>query len=183
MLFRSVGYLIVYMWHLWRTHQEGAIINPVKYVFIFASYFLWYFVAWNTNSILLHAVAHRLMHGVQYIVMVYSFMRKSQEKGTFRTGFWSKLTGPGHLRWFLAGGVVYAVLFQLIINRPLDEFGFGVVNFAPYPAIEEFGVPAMDYSSGYALFSQMMIYAYGLMHYYLDSFIWKVSDKQTQKGL
>ena len=79
-----VGYLIVYLWHLWRTHQEGAIINPVKYVFIFASYFLWYFVAWNTNSILLHAVAHRLMHGVQYIVMVYSFMRKSQEKGTFR---------------------------------------------------------------------------------------------------
>jgi len=178
-----VGYLIVYMWHLWRTHQAGAIINPVKYVFIFASYFLWYFVAWNTNSILLHAVAHRLMHGVQYIVMVYSFMRKSQEKGTFRKGLWSKLTGPGHLRWFLAGGVLYAVLFQLVINRPLDEFGFGVVNFAPYPAIDEFGVPAMDYASGYALFSQMMIYAYGLMHYYLDSFIWKVSDKQTQKGL
>lgn len=178
-----VGYVMVYMWHVWRTHQQGAIINPIKYLFIFASYFLWYFVAWNTNSILLHAVAHRLMHGVQYIVMVYSFMRKSQEKGTFRAGFWSKLTGPGHLRWFLAGGVVYAVLFQLIINRPLDEFGFGVVNFAPYPAIEEFGVPAMDYASGYALFSQMMIYAYGLMHYYLDSFIWKVTDKQTQKGL
>ena len=178
-----VGYLIVYMLHLWRTHQAGAIINPVKYAFIFASYFLWYFVAWNTNSILLHAVAHRLMHGVQYIVMVYSFMRKSQEKGTFRKGLWSKLTGPGHLRWFLAGGVLYAVLFQLVINRPLDEFGFGVVNFAPYPAIDEFGVPAMDYASGYALFSQMMIYAYGLMHYYLDSFIWKVSDKQTQKGL
>ena len=75
------------------------------------------------------------------------------------------------------------MLFQLIINRPLDEFGLGVVNFAPYPAIEEFGLPALDYSSSYALFSQMMIYAYGLMHYYLDSFIWKVTDKQTQKGL
>ena len=178
-----VGYVLVYLWHLWKTHEEGAIINPVKYAFIFASYFLWYFVAWNTNSILLHAVAHRLMHGVQYMVMVYSFMRKSQQKGTFRAGLWSKLTGPGHLRWFLMGGVVYAVLFQLVINRPLDEFGFGVVNFAPYPAIEEFGVPAMDYASGYALFSQMMIYAYGLMHYYLDSFMWKVTDKQTQKGL
>ncbi len=168
-----VGYLIVYAWHLLQTYRQGAVINPLKYAFIAASYFLWYFVAWHTNSILLYAVAHRLMHGVQYIVMVYSFMLKSQEK----------LTGPGNLKWFLAGGVVYAVAFQLVINRPLDEFGFGVVNFAPYPAIPEFGIPALDYSSGYALFSQMMIYAYGLMHYYLDSFIWKVTDKQTQSGL
>ena len=42
---------------------------------------------------------------------------------------------------------------------------------------------ALDYAGGFALFSQMMIYTYGLMHYYLDSFIWKVSDRQTQKGL
>lgn len=177
------GYLIFYAWHLWRTVSEGAVINPIKYAFIGASYFLWYFVAWHTNSILLYAVAHRLMHGVQYIVMVYSFMQKGREKGSFRRGFWSRVVGPGKLKWFLVGGVAYAVVFQLLINRPLDEFGFGVVNFAPYPAIPEFGIPALDYSSGYALFSQMMIYTYGLMHYYLDSFIWKVSDKQTRQGL
>jgi hypothetical protein len=178
-----VGYLLVYAYHVYTTHREGAVINPIKYAFIFASYFLWYYVGWHTNSILLWAVAHRMMHGVQYIVMVYSFMEKSQEKGSFREGFWTRLTGPGNLKWFLGGGVAYAVLFQLIINRPLDEFGFGVVNFAPYPAIPEFGIPALDYSSGYAMFSQMMIYSYGLMHYYLDSFIWKVTDRQTQKGL
>jgi hypothetical protein len=178
-----VGYLIIYAYHVYTSYRKGAVINPIKYAFIFASYFLWYYVGWHTNSILLWAVAHRMMHGVQYIVMVYSFMQKSQEKGTFRAGFWSRLTGPGNLKWFLAGGVAYAVIFQLIINRPLDEFGFGVVNFAPYPAIPEFGIPALDYSSGYAMFSQMMIYSYGLMHYYLDSFIWKVTDKQTQKGL
>jgi len=28
-----------------------------------------------------------------------------------------------------------------------------------------------------------MVYAYGMMHYYLDSFIWKVRDKQVQDGL
>ncbi|MDE0650180.1 MAG: hypothetical protein OXI12_07520, partial [Gammaproteobacteria bacterium] len=117
------------------------------------------------------------------IVMVYSYMRRTASKGTSRPGFWSRVTGKGRLRWFLVGGAAYAVLFQLLINRPLDEFGFGVVNFAPYPALPEFGIPALDYSSGYALFSQMMVYAYGLMHYYLDSFIWKVRDKQTQRGL
>ncbi len=177
------GYLILYGFHLWRTAATGGTINPIKYAFIGASYFLWYYVSWNTNSILMYAVAHRLMHGVQYIVMVYSFMRKTADKGKAREGFWSRVTGPGRLRWFVAGGVVYAVAFQLVINRPLDEFGFGVVNFAPYPAIPEFDIPALDYQAGYGLFSQMMIYTYGLMHYYLDSFIWKVTDRQTQRGL
>ena len=178
-----IGYLGVYAWHIWRTISSGATINPIKYAFIGASYFLWFYVSWHTSSILLYAVAHRLMHGAQYIVIVYSYMQRTAVQGSSRPGFWTRLVGQGRLRWFLLGGVAYAVLFQLIINRPLDEFGFGVVNFAPYPAIPEFGIPALDYSSGYALFSQMMIYTYGLMHYYLDSFIWKVRDKQTQRGL
>lgn len=129
-----VGYLVVYAFHLWRTASSGATINPIKYAFIGASYFLWYFVAWNTNSILLYAVAHRLMHGVQYIVMVYSYMHRTAAKADARPGFWSRLVGPGKLKWFLVGGAAYAVVFQVMINRPLDEFGFGVVNFAPYPA-------------------------------------------------
>lgn len=29
----------------------------------------------------------------------------------------------------------------------------------------------------------MMLYAYALLHYYVDSFIWKVRDKQVQGGL
>ena len=178
-----IAYLVVYAWHLWRTIATGHSINPIKYAFIGASYFLWYFVAWNTNSILLYAVAHRIMHGVQYIVMVYAFMRRTSDRPTARPGFWSLVVGQGRLRWFLLGGVAYAVLFQLLINHPLDEFGFGVVNFAPYPAIPQFNLPALDYEASYALFSQMMVYSYGMMHYYLDSFIWKVRDEQVQAGL
>ena len=68
-------------------------------------------------------------------------------------------------------------------TEPIPDLTTDQMREVDRRAIAEFGVPAMDYSSGYALFSQMMIYAYGLMHYYLDSFIWKVTDKQTQKGL
>jgi hypothetical protein len=93
------------------------------------------------------------------------------------------MVAPGGLKWYLLGGVAYAVLFQLIINRPLDQFSFGVVNFAPYPAIPQFGISALDYSGAYALFAQMMIYTVGLSHYYVDSLIWKVSDKKVQGGL
>lgn len=177
------GYLLVYLFHLRKTVKAGAQINPIKYAFIAASYFLWYFVAWHTNSILLYAVAHRAMHGVQYMVMVYSYMSRSAATGASRPGLWSRLTGSGRLRWFLILGGAYAVAFQLLINRPLDEFGFGVVNFAPYPAIPQFNIPALDYAGGYELWSQMMLYAYALLHYYVDSFIWKVRDKQVQRGL
>ena len=164
-----IVYLVIYAWHIRQTVSSGQPINPIKYAFIGASYFLWYFVAWNTNSILLYAVAHRIMHGVQYIVMVYSFMRRTADRPAATPGFWSLVVGQGKLRWFLVGGVAYAVLFQLLINYPLDEFGFGVVNFAPYPAIPQFNLPALDYEASYGLFSQMMVYAYGMMHYYLDS--------------
>ena len=75
------------------------------------------------------------------------------------------------------------MLFQLLINRPLDEFGFGVVNFAPYPAIPEFNLPALDYVAAAALFSQLVVYTYGMTHYYVDSFVWKVRDRQVQEGL
>ena len=93
------------------------------------------------------------------------------------------MVGQGRLRWYLLGGAAYAMVFQLLINRPLDEFGFGVVNFAPSPAIPQFNIPALDYSGAFALWSLMVVYLAGMMHYYVDSFIWKVRDKQVQGGL
>ena len=177
------AYLAVYLWHVWRTVASGGSINPIKYAFIGASYFLWYFVAWNTHSIVLYAIAHRIMHGVQYIVMVYAFMGRTASKGGSRPGLWSRMVGSGRMHWFLLGAVAYAVLFQVLINRPLDEFGLGVVNFAPYPAIKQFNLPALDYAASYELWTQMMVYVAGMMHYYVDSFIWKVRDKQVQDGL
>jgi hypothetical protein len=178
-----VGYLAVYLWHVGRTLASGGHINPIKYAFIGASYFLWYFVAWNTNSIILYAVAHRIMHGVQYIVMVYAFMGRTAAQRPNALGLWRRMVGQGRFRWFLVGGIVYVALFQLLINRPFDELGFGVVNFAPYPAIQQFNLPALDYAGAYELWSQMVVYLAGVMHYYVDSFIWKVRDPKVQEAL
>ena len=53
--------------------------------------------------------------------------------------------GKGKLKWFLLGGGAYAIVVQLLINRPLDEFGFGVVNFAPdVDAYERFLEEALE---------------------------------------
>jgi hypothetical protein len=177
------GYLLFYALHVWRTVSSGRPINPMKYAFIFASYFLWYFVAWNTNSILLYGVAHRLMHGVQYIVMVYAFLHRSAVRKLSQPGFWNRLAGKGRLKWFLLGGGAYALLYQLMLGNPLDEFGFGVVNFASYQAIPQFNIPELGFAGGYELFSLTLLNFYGMTHYYVDSFIWKVRDKKVQRGL
>jgi hypothetical protein len=178
-----VAYLIVYLAHVVRTIRSGGSVNPIKYAFIGASYFLWYYVAWSTNSILLYAVAHRIMHGVQYIVMVYAFMDRTALRREAASGLWRRMVGEGRLRWFVLGGLVYAAFFQLLIIRPMDEFGFGVVNFAPYPAITQLNLPALDYSASYQLWSLTVVYLAGVMHYYVDSFIWKVRDPKVQEGL
>ena len=177
------GFLLAYGWHVWRTIASGRAINPMKYVYIASSYFLWYFAAWHTNSILLFAVAHRIMHGVQYMVIVYLFMDRKAQQRQARPGLWTRLAGKGKLKWFLLAGGAYAILVQILIGRPLDEFGFGVVNFIPYQAVPAFNLPELDYAAGYALFSQTMIAAYAMVHYYVDSFIWKVRDTKVQGGL
>ena len=109
-------YLAFYAWHVWRTAAAGKHINPIKYAFIGSSYFLWYFAAWHTNSILLYAVAHRIMHGVQYMVIVYFFLRRKSEQDASQPGFWSRVVGQGRLRWFL----VNQALNRWRINHPFD---------------------------------------------------------------
>lgn len=176
-------YLVIYAGHLVRTVRAGHPLNPMKYAFIAASYFLWYFTAWHTNSILLYGIAHRIMHGVQYIVMVYFFLDRTKRQGEARPGLWSRLSGEGHLTWFLLAGGVYALLFQFLLGSPLDEFGFGVVNFANYQAIPTFDIPNLGFQGGFELFSLTVLNVYGMTHYYVDSFIWKVRDKRVQRGL
>jgi hypothetical protein len=177
------GYLVFYARHLWQTASSGHAINPLKYAFIASSYFLWYFTAWHTNSILLYGVAHRIMHGLQYIVMVYFFLDRNAKQGSAKAGLWTRLAGEGRLKWFVLGGGAYALLYQIMLNNPLDEFGFGVVNFAPYQAIPQFDLPNLGFQGGYELFSLTMLNVYGMTHYYVDSFIWKVRDKRVQRGL
>jgi hypothetical protein len=177
------GFLIAYAWHVAQTIRSGRAVNPVKYVYLFSSYFLWYVAAWHTNSVLLFAVAHRIMHGVQYMVLVSAFLGRKAADRAARPGFWSRVSGKGRLKWFLLCGGAYAVVVQLLIQRPLDEFAFGVVNFAPYQAIPAFNLPALDATAGYELFAYTIVASYGMIHYYVDSFIWKVQDKKVQGGL
>lgn len=152
---------------------RGQRVNPMKYVFLGSSYGLWYYVSWQ-DSFLVYAVAHRIMHGVQYIAMVYWYLERKAEKTDRRPRF------LGRLVWwrFLGLGILYALLFQLAIGADLGDFTFGLVSVLQ--ADPAYGFSAERASGFYAATA---INAAGACHYYLDSFIWKVSDTKTQDGL
>lgn len=177
------AYLVVYTGHVIGAVRRGYAVNPVKYAFLFASYFLWYFCAWATTSILAYGIAHRLMHGLQYIVIVFWFLRrKSETESSVDPATW--LTGAGHAKMFIAACAGYAVFYQLILAQPWEEFGFGLIDFSGvYEAIPEFGLSAMESGGAYQIFAAIMIDGLTLTHYYLDSFIWKVRDRSVQGGL
>ena len=175
-------WLAIYVAHVIRSAKNGHPCNPVKYVFIGSSYFLWYFCAWHASNLLVFGIAHRIMHGVQYIVIVYWYMRRktTEQPG----GFSARLVRPGAVGLFIGVGVVYAAAFQFLTGGPLAAFGFGVLPFtAQYTAIPALGLQNMSAEEGYALFSAALLDAFAMTHYYFDSFIWKVSDRRTQGGL
>ena len=189
-------YAAIYLCYIVRCLARGQSINPLKYAFFGASYFLWYYCAWHTASVLVWGIAHRLMHGLQYIVIVYWYLRRkvdqrsAQQADTTKAGETRKfsvtrwLVKSGNVKFFVVVCVIYAALYQLAVLQPLDTFGFGLIRWDEvYRPIPELGITSPDPTLGYHLYTELMITGFALTHYYFDSFIWKVRDSQVQGGL
>ncbi|HZL91652.1 MAG TPA: hypothetical protein VFB96_24995 [Pirellulaceae bacterium] len=184
-------YVLVYLAYSASCLARGIPLNPLKYVFIATSYFLWYFTSWHTDSFLVFGIAHRLMHGVQYIVIVYAYLGRkvllgdNAEAGTASASSWVAKLVRSRAAWaFIGAGVLYALVYQLVVLAPLDQFGFGAFNFmAVYGDVPTMGMGGINEKQGYDLFAAAMINALPITHYYFDSFIWKVRDVQVQQGL
>ena len=179
--------LAAYAVHLAGCLRRGDGVNPVKLLFLLASYGLWYGTAWHTDSILVFGIAHRLMHGLQYMVIVRIYLaRKARDRGESGGGLGLSLAGRGGLWRFVGISLLYALVFQLVVGQPqpLESFGFGVFEFnSVYDAIPELGVGRFSERQMYELFAMAMVDAVAMVHYYFDSFIWKVSDRTVQEGL
>jgi hypothetical protein len=185
----TATYLCIYIGHAVWSLRRGHALNPIKFVFIGASYFMWYFTAWHTDSFLVFGISHRIMHGVQYIVIVHAYLqRKTLPTSDAPTDnaptALSKLMTMRSIPLFLIACAAYALLYQFVVMRPLEEFGFGITSFmSVYKAIPELGLDAISHEMGYDLFAAMVVQAAPMTHYYFDSFIWKVSDSKVQQGL
>ena len=180
----TAGYGVLYLGHVAWSLRQGYAINPLKYVFIGCSYFLWYFCAWQVTNVLVFGIAHRIMHGVQYMVMVYWYLRRQTQSDHSESRFAKTLVQPGFVGLFLLVSLLYALAFHLISGGPIGGFVFGWVKFPTlYEAIPALGFAAMTAAEGYAFVANAFIESFGLTHYYFDSFVWKVSDKRIQGGL
>ncbi len=176
--------LAYFMQTIWAVRKNHA-VNPYKYVFLGGSYFLWYFVSWHTGSVLVYGIAHRLMHGLQYIVIVYWFLRRRREKQDQFRGVASRLVRPGNILLFLGASALYAVAFHLLTRQPVEQFGFGLLTFMSHyqDVSDASNIEPLTYQEGYDLMAATVISSVAMIHYYFDSFIWKVRDRGVQSGL
>ena len=178
-------YLVVYLSHLGSSLHRGYRINPIKYLFLASSYFLWYFTAWQISSVLQYSIAVQIMHGVQYIVISYYYTRQRTRRSVDPENWAANLVRPGRAWIFLSAGLFYAVVYQVIVGNSLEEFGFGVLQLQQeYSApIRHLAIEPMNADKAFDLFSAAIVEVASLTHFYFDSFIWKVSDAKTREGL
>lgn len=177
-------FIVIYIGHVIWSVTRGYKINPLKYFFLIASYFLWYYTSWISQSILFYSIAHRLMHGVQYEVIVHSYIRRKVDREKLTSGFMSRFARPGNIALFILLGLVYAVFYNFITGQGVEEFGFGFVDFAnKFDSLGELGFSSLSMRERFEIFSLTILTAVPLCHYFVDSFVWKVRDKNVQKGL
>jgi len=169
----TAAFAVVYLGHLVWWLSRGGRLNPMKYVFLLSSYSLWYYVSWQ-DSFLVYTVAHRIMHGVQYILMVWWYLDNKAR----RTGQRPRLLAHFNVGRFLVLGIVYALVFQLAFGAGLADFGFGLVDFEPYGKLLDFGDEGTR-----GFYAATAVNAAAALHYYVDSFIWKTRDARTREGL
>ena len=178
------GYLCAYVVHLILCMRSGYSLNPIKYVFIGSSYFLWYYTAWHTESVLVFGIAHRLMHGLQYFAIVHFYMRRMTVRARDPRSFWARRLGVGGVTSLVGLSVIYLFVYRAITNLPVESLGFGLIDFnLVIDIFPTFGLQALKSQIGYDLFAAAAVESVALTHYYYDSFIWKVSDSKTQEGL
>jgi hypothetical protein len=167
------SYVAIYLVQVVTGLTRGYPVNPMKYLFLVASYGLWYFVAWQ-DSFLVYLVAHRIMHGVQYILMVYWYVENKAQ----RTGQTPRLLSPLSLPRYLLLGVVYMLIFHVATGGSLSVLSFGLVNVLQTDGILQFSA---EKATGF--YAATAVSAAAVCHYYLDSYIWKVREPQIQEGL
>jgi hypothetical protein len=176
--------LAAYLGHVLWSLRRGYRLNPVKYLFIGSSYFMWYYLAWHTASALVFTIASGLLHGIQYIVISYWYTRQRTARSGNLTGWAARLVRPGNLAAFLMLCLFYAFVYQVLVGKPLEIFGFGYWHLqGKYNTPVRNMAGMMNGNVAYDLFAAAIVEVASLTHFYFDSFIWKVSDAKTREGL
>jgi hypothetical protein len=158
----AIAYGAAYVGQIAWCIRKGYPLNPLKYLFLFSSYFLWYYTSFSTAYLLVFVIAHRIMHGIQYIVMAYFYNRNHVTRSGGDSRLLAFLGKPRHVAAYVFLCAVYALIFDLLTKVGERSFSFG---------------------SDIDLFGYSLVSSFALTHYYFDSFIWKVRRPEVQHDL
>ena len=160
-------YGCVYVAHAVYCVRQGHPLNPLKYLFLLASYFLWYYTSFTSDYLMVYAVAHRIMHGVQYNVMIYYFNKHLAERDPDHPSLLAYLAQPQNLKVGILLCAACTVVWVVLTEGHLRDLGFGMLGFG------------VDFD----LFSFSLISSFAMLHYWYDAFIWKTRQPEIQRGL
>jgi tetratricopeptide (TPR) repeat protein len=156
-----------YLWRLWVRHRQGLAFPSQKLLLaLVTGWFFWYTGSLSTN-LLIGVAMFEIYHAIQYNAIVWIYNRRLMEHASQQLGPWGSLFRD---RWSMLG------LYLAMI--------------AAYSSIRYLAGDA----SNYIFFSQQgnsdahqwlmaLFVTSSFMHFYLDGFIWKVSEKKTQQNL
>jgi hypothetical protein len=106
--------------------------------------------------------------------MVYWYVENKAE----RTGRTPLLLSHLSMPRYLLLGAIYALVFHFATGGNVTVLGFGLINALQADEVLQFSV---EKATGF--YAATAVSAAAACHYYLDSYIWKVRDPQTQEGL
>ncbi len=146
--------------------QQGQAPSLVKLTTMGVGIGLWWYSMVNLHNLLLGVLLFELYHAIQYLALTryYGGCRVEQGREMRRLARWL-------FRWGVVGLVIYLVAALL--------YGLPAFLGAISPTWLEF-----DASSGMAFrIIYALVAASTLLHFYFDSFIWRIRDDDVRKVL
>src|SRR5437870_211996 len=149
---------LVYVIQTWRAIREGRPPNPLKFVFIAVTCLYLKYTVSVLERPLMGLVMFESWHDVQYLAIVWLFnlnrAQKNPEAGAF-------------IRFLFRPKALLVSVYILVC------LGFGSLAHA-WSLFEDKTIVRIALS---------IVTSAGLLHYYLDGFIWKIRETETSQAL
>ncbi|MEM9556205.1 MAG: tetratricopeptide repeat protein [Acidobacteriota bacterium] len=149
---------VAFVWNLMREWRRGNPPNLLKILLMISSFGFWFYCSVGIGNILVGVALFEVFHDVQYLSIVWLFNRARVEKDP-SIGEFTRFV-------FRRSGGMMGLYVGLV-------FAYGAINF----------VPRMMASALWADVLMGVLVASALLHFYYDSFIWKVHEKENREAL
>ena len=157
-LIATVAITVVYLFRTVTSLRQGQRPNPLKFVFIAATFLYLSYTSGVLERPLMGLALFESWHDVQYLSIVWAFnlnrTRQTSEAGAF-------------IRFLFRPRAILVLIYVAMC------LAFGSLTHA-WALFKDDRVIRVVVS---------LVTATGMLHYYMDSFIWKIREKETSQAL